>query len=129
MRVVIVGLACGLTLALWLSPAHAACTGSELTATARGGTGAVAVSWRVNPPCDVAETGLMMSRRLRDLTRVAAAIRREGVAYSATLPVAEVGAYWVAAYVVDVEGNMITSDPDIADVLLLEAPPRVRASR
>jgi len=128
---VIVGLAsaCGLMLALSLSAAEAACTGSELTATARAGVGAVSVSWRVDPPCDVAETGLMLGRHLRTLTPVATLVRHEAAVYSSTLPVSEAGVYWVAAYVVDAEGNMITSDPDFADVFLLEAAPSIRASR
>jgi hypothetical protein len=118
-----------LTLALWLSPAEAACIGSELTATARGGVGALSVSWQVNPPCDVAETGLMLGRQLRALSPVAAPIRRDAAVYSSTLPVNEIGVYWVAAYVVDAEGNMIMSEPDVADVFLLDSAPSIRASR
>ena len=128
---VIVGLAhaCGLTLAFWLLPAEAACIGSELTATARGGVGALSVSWRVDPPCDVAQTGLLLGRQLRALSPVAAPIRRDAAVYSSTLPVNEIGVYWVAAYVVDAEGNMIMSEPDFADVFLLDAAPSLRASR
>jgi hypothetical protein len=128
---VIVGLAVagGLMLAVSLSPAQAACTGSEITTTARGGMSVVLVNWRLNPPCDVAETGLLMGHHLRDLTKVVATIRRDAGGYSSTLRVEEAGVYWIAAYVVDVEGNMITSEPEFADVFGLDDVPSARALR
>src|SRR6266480_4643433 len=122
MRRVIVGLAhaCLLTLAICLSPAEAACTNSEVKTTARGGIGALSVSWRLIPPCDVAETGLLLGQELSTLTRVGAAIRRTDASYSSTVPVFETGVYWVAAYVIDTVGNMITSEPEFAPVLVFD---------
>src|SRR6267143_5721096 len=86
---VIVGLAhaCGLLLVLAVSVAEPACTGSELTVKARGGIGALSVTWRLTPPCDVAETGILLGRDLSTLTRVGAAIRRVESSYSSTIPV------------------------------------------
>ncbi|PYM80775.1 MAG: hypothetical protein DME13_21925 [Candidatus Rokuibacteriota bacterium] len=45
----VVGLAhaCGLLLVLAVSAAEPACTGSELTVKARGGIGALSVTWRL----------------------------------------------------------------------------------
>ena len=117
---VIVGLACGLILVLAVSAAEPACTASELTVKARGGIGALSVSWQLTPPCDVAETGIFLGRELSMLTRVGAAIRRVEASYSATVPVEQTGVYWVAAYVVDTAGDMITSEPDFAPVVVLD---------
>jgi hypothetical protein len=118
----VVGLAhaCGLLLVLAVSAAEPACTGSELTVKARGGIGVLSVSWRLNPPCDVAETGILLGRELSMLTRVGAAIRRVEASYSSTVPVEQTGVYWVAAWVVDTAGNMITSEPDFAPVLVFD---------
>jgi len=119
---VIVGLAhvCGLVLVLAVSAAEPACTASELTVKARGGIGVLRVSWLVTPPCDVAETGILLGRELSMLTRVGAAIRHVEATYSATVPVEQTGVYWVAAYVVDTAGNMVTSEPDFAPVLVFD---------
>jgi hypothetical protein len=119
---VIVGLAhtCGFVLVLAVSAAEPACTASELTVKARGGIGALSVSWRLTPPCDVAETGILLGRELSMLTRVGAAIRRVETSYSSTVPVEQTGVYWVAAWVVDTAGNMVTSEPDFAPVLVFD---------
>jgi hypothetical protein len=118
----IVGLAhaCGLVLVLAVSAAEPACTDSDLTVIARGGIGALSVSWRLTPPCDVAETGLLLGRELSMLTRVGAAIRRLEASYSSMVPVEQTGVYWVAAWVVDTAGNMVTSEPDFAPVLVFD---------
>jgi hypothetical protein len=118
----VVGLAhaCGLLLVLAVSAAEPACTGSELTVKARGGIGALSVTWRLTPPCDVAETGILLGRDLNVLTRVGAAIRRFDASYSSTVPVEQTGVYWVAAWVVDTAGNLVTSEPDFAPVLVFD---------
>ncbi len=54
------------------------------------------------------------------LTRVGAAIRRIEAGYSSTVPVEQTGVYWVAAWVVDTAGNMVTSEPDFAPVLVFD---------
>jgi hypothetical protein len=119
---VIVGVACacGLVLVLAVSAAEPACTASELTLKARGGIGVLWVSWNLTPPCDVAETGILLGRELSMLTRVGAAIRRVEASYSTTVAVEQTGVYWVAAWVVDTAGNMVTSEPDFAPVLVLD---------
>ena len=117
---VVMGLACGLLLVLAVGPAEAACMDSEIKATARGGIGALTVSWRVLPACDVAETGLLLGQEITRLTRVGAAIVRTESTYTARVPVFETGVYWVAAYVVDSAGNMITSEPEFAPVLVFD---------
>jgi len=118
----VVGLAhaCGLLLVLAVSAAEPACTGSELTVKARGGIGALSVTWHLTPPCDVAETGILLGRDLNVLTRVGAAIRRVDASYSSTVPVEQTGVYWVAAWVVDTAGNFVTSEPDFAPVLVFD---------
>jgi len=118
--VVGLALACGLLLVLAVSAAESACTGSELTVKARGGIGALLVTWRLTPPCDVAETGILLGRDLNVLTRVGAAIRRVDASYSSTVPVEQTGVYWVAAWVVDTAGNLVTSEPDFAPVLVFD---------
>ena len=119
---VVVGLAhaCGVLLVLAVSAAEPACTGSELTVKARGGIGALTVTWRLTPPCDVAETGILLGRELSMLTRVGAAIRRVEASYSSTVPVEQTGVYWVAAWVVDTAGNLVTSEPDFAPLLVFD---------
>ena len=54
------------------------------------------------------------------LTRVGAAIRRVDASYSSTVPVEQAGLYWVAAWVVDTAGNLVTSEPDFAPVLVFD---------
>jgi hypothetical protein len=122
MRRAVIGLthACGLIVLFAIAPAEAACTGSEVKATARGGIGALTVTWNLVPPCDVAETGLLLGSELSMLTKVGAAVRRVDAGYSSTVPVFETGVYWVAAYVVDTAGNMITSEPEFAPVLVFD---------
>jgi hypothetical protein len=109
-----------LVLVLAVSAAEPACTASELTLKARGGIGVLWVSWNLTPPCDVAETGILLGRELSTLTRVGAAIRRVEASYSTTVAVEQTGVYWVAAWVVDTAGNMVTSEPDFAPVLVLD---------
>ena len=118
--VVMLAQASGLLILCAAGSAEAACIDSEIKATARGGIGALTVNWRVVPACDVAETGLMLGQEITHLTRVGAAIRRSESTYSARVPVFETGVYWVAAYVVDTAGNMITSEPEFAPVLVFE---------
>ena|SRR5438874_13578490 len=113
-------LACVSSLAFAVVSADAACTDSEIKATTRGGIGALSVSWHLIPPCDVAETGLLLGQELSMLTKIGAAIRRAETGYSSTVPVFETGVYWVAAYVIDTAGNMITSEPDFAPVLVFD---------
>ena len=114
-------IACGFVVVVFaVAQAEAACTGSEVRATAKGGIGALTVSWKLVPPCDVAETGLLLGPELGMLTKVGAAIRRIDTGYSSTIPVFETGVYWVTAYVVDTAGNMITSEPEFAPVLVFE---------
>jgi hypothetical protein len=112
--------ASGLLILFAIGSAEAACTDSAITATARGGIDALTVSWHVLPACDVAETGLMLGQEITHLTRVGAAIVRRESTYSARVPVFETGVYWVVAYVVDTAGNMITSEPEFAPVLVFE---------
>ena len=122
MRRAVVGLAqaVGLLIVFAVASAEAACIDSEIKATARGGIGALTVTWRPVPACDVAETGLLLGQELTRLTRVGAAILRTESSYSARVPVFETGVYWVAAFVIDTAGNMITSEPEFAPVLIFD---------
>jgi hypothetical protein len=118
--VVMLAQASGLLILFAAGFAEAACTNSEIKATARGGIDALTVSWHVQPACDVAETGLMLGQEITRLNRVGAAILRRESTYSARVPVFETGVYWVVAYVVDTAGNMITSEPEFAPVLVFD---------
>ena len=48
----------------------AACTGSDVSVTARGGLDALTVTWHLTPACDVVETGLLVGQDRGTLTRV-----------------------------------------------------------
>jgi hypothetical protein len=54
------------------------------------------------------------------LVRVSPAIYSPEGRYLLTVPVNETGFYWVAAYAMDEEGNVVTSQPDVALVMVVD---------
>jgi len=71
MRHAIVALLCTSAVILAVpSSADVACTGSDVSVTARGGLDALTVTWHLTPACDVVETGLLVGQDRGTLTRV-----------------------------------------------------------
>lgn len=88
MRHAIVALLCASPLVLAApTPAHAACTGSQVVIIAHGGLDQFTATWHFTPPCDVVETGLLIGQDPGTLAPVGAPIYSPQGIYSVSVPV------------------------------------------
>lgn len=76
----------------------------------------IPVVWRIEPACDVIETGVLFGTDPSSLTTVGQPIYGYREAYQQEVPVTETGHYWVAGYARDEQGNVIQSPPQVAFV-------------
>ena len=87
MRHAIVALLCTSAVILAVpSSADVACTGSDVSVTARGGLDALAVTWHLTPTCDVVETGLLVGQDRGTLTADRFTSHRMSVTWSYESP-------------------------------------------
>ncbi len=104
---------------------EASCTGSNAWVIAppiaTGGT--VRILWRVEPACDVIETGLLIGADLNALAPAGPPVYAHLELYQQDISVAETGTYWIVAYARDEEGSLIQSAP--RTVLIVVPPPEL----
>ncbi|MCI0371695.1 MAG: hypothetical protein L0214_10010 [candidate division NC10 bacterium] len=93
--------------------AEASCAGSQIQVAAPPIVvgAAISVAWRLEPACDVIETGLLWGADATALTRVGPPIYGQRAAYHQAIPVSASGRYWLAAYARDEAGGTVQSDP------------------
>jgi hypothetical protein len=101
------------------APAWVSCAGSHVGVQAIGGVGEIAVTWSVEPVCDVVESGLLVGRDPASLLRSTATVHRAAATYAAVLPVTDTGVYWIAAYARDEDGNILASEPTFTVAMAL----------
>jgi hypothetical protein len=82
---------------------EASCEGSSIAVAARQRffNSAISALWRIDPACDVIETGVIMGVDPNNLTPVGQPIYGYRQGYQQEIPVAESGVYWVSAYARD----------------------------
>lgn len=101
-------------------PADAACTQSQIEVLPRPLVigPSIPVTWQIAPPCDVIETGLLLGADPSTLEPAGERIYGLRSGYQQVVGVSETGAYWITAYAVDEEGNLIHSAPRLFPVLI-----------
>lgn len=101
-------------------PAEAACTQSRIEVLPRSLVigPSIPVTWQITPPCDVIETGILLGTDPSALDPAGERIYGLRSAYQQVVGVSETRAYWIAAYALDEEGNLIHSAPRLVPVLI-----------
>lgn len=116
-----------LSVGAWLGTAdlaEASCAGSSIWIGVPGSiiAHAIPVIWRIEPVCDVIETGLLLGTQSTELSPVGQPIYGQRAGYQQEIPVAETGEYWIAAYARDEAGDLIQSPTRL---VIIVVPPRL----
>ncbi len=116
-----------LVVALWVGGipgAEASCAGSVVLIAVRPSVfgEAIPVTWQIDPPCDVIESGLLLGSHPTTLSPVGQPIYGPRTIYQQEIPVAESGEYYVAGYARDEAGDSIQSPLQLV-VVAVPPPP------
>ena len=92
-------------------PTQASCGGSKVIASAlaKATERRISAAWRIEPACDVIETGVLIGMVPENLQSDGSPIYGYREVFQREIPVSESGVYWVSAYARDETGAVIQS--------------------
>lgn len=103
---------------------EASCAGSNIAVAPiqkLSGVPVITVVWRIEPACDVVDTGLLFGTDPDRLSPVGQPIHSYREFFHQDIAVSETGGYWVVAYARDEAGSVIQSRPGF--VIITVPPP------